>query len=146
MGKIETLTRTRLTDLFYAIYRKNSDEVANILIDLKILVPTQDLTSVKRSIAFFLQRLGEQTERQETIGNIGEDLFAVATDQPFRFPATFTFVLRAFGTLEGIGSALDRRARGSAQPLASAEPPCQEHPVLSAVRPRRLRCLRRLAH
>ena len=28
---------------------------------------------------------------------IGEDLFAIALDQPFRFPANFTFVLRAFG-------------------------------------------------
>lgn len=35
--------------------------------------------------------------------NIGEDLFAIALDQPFRFPATFTFVLRAFSTLEGLG-------------------------------------------
>lgn len=34
---------------------------------------------------------------------IGEDLFAIALDQPFRFPAAFTFVLRAFATLEGIG-------------------------------------------
>lgn len=38
---------------------------------------------------------------------IGEDLFAIALDQPFRFPASFTFVLRAFSTLEGIGKALD---------------------------------------
>lgn len=30
-----------------------------------------------------------------------QDLFAIATDQPFRFPATFTFVIRAFSTLEG---------------------------------------------
>ena len=26
-----------------------------------------------------------------------------AVDQPFRFPAAFTFVLRAFSTLEGLG-------------------------------------------
>lgn len=38
---------------------------------------------------------------------IGEDLFAIAVDQPFRFPAAFTFVLRAFSTLEGLGKALD---------------------------------------
>ena len=45
----------------------------------------------------------------QTIGAqaIGEDMFAIAVDQPFRFPAAFTFVLRAFGTLEGLGKALD---------------------------------------
>jgi len=36
-----------------------------------------------------------------------QDLFSIAVDQPFRFPATFTFVLRAFTTLEGIGASLD---------------------------------------
>lgn len=34
-------------------------------------------------------------------------MFAIAVDQPFRFPAAFTFVLRAFTTLEGLGKALD---------------------------------------
>lgn len=32
---------------------------------------------------------------------IVQDLFAIAQDQPFRFPSTFTFVIRAFSTLEG---------------------------------------------
>ena len=107
MGTIPTLTRERLSDLFYAVYKKDSDEVTRLLLELQILVPSADLLSVKRSIAFFLERLGQQAERQETVGNIGEDLFAIAVDQPFRFPATFTFVLRAFGTLEGIGAGLD---------------------------------------
>ena len=38
---------------------------------------------------------------------IGEDMFSIALDQPFRFPASFTFVLRAFTTLEGLGRTLD---------------------------------------
>lgn len=42
----------------------------------------------------------------QLLQTIGEDLFAIALDQPFRFPATFTFVLRAFATLEGIGKSL----------------------------------------
>lgn len=48
-----------------------------------------------------------QADRQETLSAIGEDLFTLAVDQPFRFPAAFTFVLRAFTTLEGIGRSLD---------------------------------------
>ena len=38
-----------------------------------------------------------------------QDLLAVSKDQPFRFPATFTFVVRAFSVLDGIGKGLDPR-------------------------------------
>ena len=48
-----------------------------------------------------------QPRPSDTVQAIGEDLFAIAVDQPFRFPAAFTFVLRAFSTLEGLGKALD---------------------------------------
>jgi hypothetical protein len=39
----------------------------------------------------------------------GEDLLLAANDQPFRFPATFTFVVRSFTVLDGIGKSLDPR-------------------------------------
>lgn len=38
--------------------------------------------------------------------NIGEDLLLAANDQPFRFPAEFTFVIRSFTVLDGIGKSL----------------------------------------
>lgn len=63
-----------------------------------------------------------QTERKETVAAIGEDLFTVAVDQPFRFPAAFTFVLRAFTTLEGLGKTLDP----SFQFITVAQPYAQE--------------------
>ena len=56
---------------------------------------------------WLILRMGMQADRQETLSAIGEDLFTLAVDQPFRFPAAFTFVLRAFTTLEGIGRSLD---------------------------------------
>lgn len=39
----------------------------------------------------------------------GEDLLLASADKPFRFPATFTFVVRSFTVLDGIGKGLDPR-------------------------------------
>ncbi|XP_068642180.1 protein ACTIVITY OF BC1 COMPLEX KINASE 7, chloroplastic [Aristolochia californica] len=108
MGEIKSFTRERLLDLFYSVYEEDAKKVMQSLIDLEALQPTGDLSSVKRSIQFFLDNLLSQTpDQQQTLAAIGEDLFAIAQDQPFRFPSTFTFVIRAFSTLEGIGSTLD---------------------------------------
>ncbi|CAK7349142.1 unnamed protein product [Dovyalis caffra] len=108
MGEIKTFTRERLLELFYAVYEKDAKKVIQNLIDLEALQPTGDLSSVRRSVQFFLNNLLSQTpDQQQTLAIIGEDLFAIAQDQPFRFPSTFTFVIRAFTTLEGIGYILD---------------------------------------
>ncbi|XP_057955175.1 protein ACTIVITY OF BC1 COMPLEX KINASE 7, chloroplastic isoform X1 [Malania oleifera] len=108
MGEIKTFTRKRLLDLFYAVYEKDANKVMKSLIDLGALQPTGDMSSVRRSVQFFLDNLlGQTPDQQQTLAAIGEDLFAIATDQPFRFPSTFTFVTRAFSTLEGIGYTLD---------------------------------------
>ncbi len=109
MGSIATNIKELLLDLFYGIARKDVDVVLRNLIALGIVAPTSggDTLSVKRALAFFVDNIGRQAEQQETVAAIGEDLFAIALDSPFRFPATFTFVLRAFATLEGIGKTLD---------------------------------------
>ncbi|KAE8720171.1 hypothetical protein F3Y22_tig00109908pilonHSYRG00038 [Hibiscus syriacus] len=41
------------------------------------------------------------------ISKAWEDLLTIAADQPFRFPATFTFVVRSFSVLDGIRKGLD---------------------------------------
>ncbi|XP_057428942.1 protein ACTIVITY OF BC1 COMPLEX KINASE 7, chloroplastic [Lotus japonicus] len=108
MGEIKSFTQERLLELFYSVYEKDAKKVMQCLIDLGALQPTGDLTSVRRSVQFFLDNLLSQTpDQQQTLSAIGEDLFAIAQDQPFRFPSTFTFVIRAFSTLEGIGYILN---------------------------------------
>ncbi|KAG2405584.1 Protein ACTIVITY OF BC1 COMPLEX KINASE 7 [Vigna angularis] len=136
MGEIKSFTRERLLELFYAMYEKDAKKVMQRLIELRALQPTGDLSSVRmqticssnilifvftlgflddkftiqvrRSVQFFLDHLQSQApDQQQTLSAIGEDLFAIAQDQPFRFPSTFAFVLRAFSTLEGIGYTLN---------------------------------------
>lgn len=108
MGEIKSFTKDKLLEMFYAVYEKDAKKVINALVELGALVPTGDLSAVRRSVQYLLDNLtGPQADQKTTISAIGEDLFSIAVDQPFRFPATFTFVLRAFTTLEGVGKILD---------------------------------------
>ena len=123
MGRIPVQTRDGLLDLFYATYEGQSDSAVKALTKMGVLVDTgADLTAVKRTADFFLtqfdQRINQQAKareenkddyesefkaprtkeekkevRKRILSNIGEDLLVVSKDQPFRFPAEFTFVV-----------------------------------------------------
>ena len=45
----------------------------------------------------------------QILASIGEDLLVASADKPFRFPAEFTFVVRSFTVLDGIGKSLSPR-------------------------------------
>ncbi|KAH1245749.1 Protein ACTIVITY OF BC1 COMPLEX KINASE 8, chloroplastic [Glycine max] len=140
MGSISPNIREGLLETFYGVYEKDPDKVLQAMIQMGVLVPTGDMTAVRRTAQFFLnsfeERLAAQRQEREeattelgfkkplskeekikkkkqrlaAIGNApGEDLLSIAADQPFRFPATFTFVVRAFSVLDGIGKGLDPR-------------------------------------
>uniref|UniRef100_A0A2N9EH77 ABC1 atypical kinase-like domain-containing protein n=1 Tax=Fagus sylvatica TaxID=28930 RepID=A0A2N9EH77_FAGSY len=148
MGSISPNIREGLLETFYGVYEKDPDKVLQAMIQMGVLVPTGDMTAVRRTAQFFLnsfeerlaaqrkekemmatelgfkkplskeERIMKKKQRLAAIGNspsldfvpvIGEDLLAIAADQPFRFPATFTFVVRAFSVLDGIGKGLDPR-------------------------------------
>ncbi|KAG9451175.1 hypothetical protein H6P81_011140 [Aristolochia fimbriata] len=136
MGSISSNIREGLLETFYGVYEKDPDRVIQSMIQMGVLVPTGDMTAVRRTAQFFLnsfeERLAAQRKEREIataelgfkkpltkeermekkkqrLAAIGEDLLAIAADQPFRFPATFTFVVRAFSVLDGIGKGLDPR-------------------------------------
>ena len=107
MGQINSNIREKLMDTLFGIAQKNSDLVVNSLIELGALVPTGDMTPVRRSIQYMLDNFMDKPFEEQSIDAISEDLYEIAYGQPFRFPATFTFVMRAFSTLEGVGKGLD---------------------------------------
>ncbi|CAA6672448.1 unnamed protein product [Spirodela intermedia] len=108
MGEIKSFTQERLLELFFAVYEKDTKKVLRSLIDLEVLQPTGDMTSVRRTVQFFMDNLmNQRPDQAQTVAAIGEDLFAIASDKPISFPSTFTFVMKAFTTIEGIGYILD---------------------------------------
>eukprot|EP00878_Enallax_costatus_P019345 GHUV01020408.1.p1 GENE.GHUV01020408.1~~GHUV01020408.1.p1 ORF type:complete len:557 (+),score=208.71 GHUV01020408.1:1417-3087(+) len=138
MGAIPGGVRGGLMELFYGVYEKDAERCLDALVTMGVLVPTGDRLAVRRTAQFFLssfqERLDQQKKEREDQGkqysasfkpqrskdeakerrkailsSIGEDLLLAAADQPFRFPATFTFVVRSFTVLDGIGKSLDAR-------------------------------------
>ncbi|KAJ6398022.1 hypothetical protein OIU77_018936 [Salix suchowensis] len=119
MGSISPNIREGLLETFYGVYEKDPDKVLEAMVQMGVLVPTGDMTAVRRTAQFFLdsfeERLAAQRREREMataelgfkkqltkeekmekkkqrLAAIGEDLLSIAADQPFRFPATFTFV------------------------------------------------------
>lgn len=107
MGEIKANIRDGLMDTLFGIAEKNGDRVVNSLIELGALAPTGDMGPVRRSVQYMLDNFMDKPFEEQSITAISDDLYEIAYDQPFRFPATFTFVMRAFSTLEGVGKGLD---------------------------------------
>jgi predicted unusual protein kinase regulating ubiquinone biosynthesis (AarF/ABC1/UbiB family) len=108
MGHVQAITRTRLLDTFFGIAQKDADRVIASLIELGALAPTEeDIGPVRRSVQYMLDNFMDKPFETQSVSEISDDLYEIAYGQPFRFPATFTFVMRAFSTLEGVGKGLD---------------------------------------
>jgi len=108
MGQIQTITRAKLLNTFFGIAKKDADVVIQALIDLGALEVTGDIGPIRRSVQYMLDNfVGKSMEGKGSVAAISDDLYEIAYDQPFRFPATFTFVMRALSTLEGLGKGLD---------------------------------------
>jgi len=107
MGHVQAVTRERLMETFFGIAQKDAERVVASLVELGALSPVEDMGPVRRSIQYMLDHFMDQPFEAQSVSDISDDLYEIAYDQPFRFPATFTFVMRAFSTLEGVGKGLD---------------------------------------
>ncbi|HLP89509.1 MAG TPA: AarF/ABC1/UbiB kinase family protein [Nostocaceae cyanobacterium] len=107
MGRIKSNVREGLMETLFGIAQKDGDRVVKSLIDLGAIAPVDDMGPVRRSVQYMLDNFMDKPFESQSVAAISEDLYEIAYNQPFRFPATFTFVMRAFSTLEGVGKGLD---------------------------------------
>ncbi|AKG20198.1 ABC1 kinase family protein [Calothrix sp. 336/3] len=107
MGRIKSNIREGLMETLFGVASKDGDRVVKSLIELGAIAPVEDISPVRRSVQFMLDNFMDKPFEAQSITAISDDLYEIAYNQPFRFPATFTFVMRAFSTLEGVGKGLD---------------------------------------
>ncbi len=107
MGTIAPGTKEKLMDTLLAVAGKNADRVVRGLVALGAVSETADPDPIRRSIQYLLDNFLDRPIEAQSIAQISDDLYDIAYGQPFRFPATFTFVMRAFSTIEGVGKGLD---------------------------------------
>lgn len=110
MGQIPSQTQDRLMLNFRGILQKDAKLVVQAMVELGALSPNSDLGPVRRSVQYMLdsyfdRALSEHTE--VSMAAINDDLYELTYNQPFRFPAAFTFVLRSLSALEALGKYLD---------------------------------------
>ena len=90
---------------------------------LGALSAESDLGPVRRSVQYMLNNyLAQSLDSHEAVSMavINDDLYELSQDQPFRFPASFTFVLRSLVALEALGKMLDPEFNlmAAAEPLS----------------------------
>jgi predicted unusual protein kinase regulating ubiquinone biosynthesis (AarF/ABC1/UbiB family) len=110
MGVIAPETKANLMLTFSGVLHKDANLVVQSMVGLGALASGTDLGPVRRSVQYMLETYFDQALAQHaeiSVAAINDDLYELSYDQPFRFPATFTFVLRALATLEALGKTLD---------------------------------------
>ncbi|MEO0376799.1 MAG: AarF/ABC1/UbiB kinase family protein [Cyanobacteria bacterium P01_A01_bin.17] len=110
MGKLPPETKDRLLLNFRGILQNDATLVVQAMVELGALAPDSDLGPVRRSVQYMLDSYFDRAfsdHGEISMAAINDDLYELTYDQPFRFPAAFTFVLRSLSALEALGKFLD---------------------------------------
>jgi len=136
MDELSPVVRAGLVNLIFSIYENNAKLFCDALEQMGVLKSGSDRVSIESIARTFLDEFSatlnepkggssnksSQIEgkwvnemsaderariRKERRLKLGAELLSVTSDVPFQFPPTFTFVFRAFTSLDGIGKGLD---------------------------------------
>nr|WP_322744452.1 MULTISPECIES: AarF/ABC1/UbiB kinase family protein [unclassified Coleofasciculus] len=107
MAEVKSIARDQMIRTFFAVIRKDTDEVVSTLSYMGLIEPVPDMTPVKRLVSFILERFREKPVDVREFEQLGSELYLMFEQQPFRLPAQMTFILKSLTTLDGIARALN---------------------------------------
>jgi predicted unusual protein kinase regulating ubiquinone biosynthesis (AarF/ABC1/UbiB family) len=107
MTEVKSMEKTQMMRTFFAVLRKDTDEVVETLIYMGLVEPMADMTPIKKMIAFLLDRFRDRPVDLQEFEQISGEIYLMFEQQPFRLPPQMTFIIKALTTLDGIARALD---------------------------------------
>lgn len=107
MAEIKSMAKDQMVKTFFAVLKKDTDEVVNTLTYMGLIEPVADMAPVKRLIAFILDKFTEKPIELQAFDQMRSEIYFMFEQQPFRLPAQMTFILKSLTTLDGIARTLD---------------------------------------
>ncbi|MGF1589157.1 MAG: ABC1 kinase family protein [Pleurocapsa sp.] len=107
MAEVKTIDKDQMIKTFFAVLKKDTDEVVETLIYMGLIEPVADMTPVKRMIAFMIEEFRDKPVDVRAFEQITDEVYAIFEQQPFRLPPQMTFIVKSLTTLDGIARALD---------------------------------------
>lgn len=107
MAEVQPINRNQMVQTFFAVLKKDTDQVVQTLVDMGLVEPMADMTPVKRIVGVLVERFADKPVEIQAFKSVRNELYAVFEQQPFRLPARMTFIIKALTTLDGVARDLD---------------------------------------
>jgi predicted unusual protein kinase regulating ubiquinone biosynthesis (AarF/ABC1/UbiB family) len=107
MAEVHPINKDQMVKTFFAVLRKDTDQVIDTLMDLGLIEPVADMTPIRRVTSFLLEQFTEKPIELQAFTQMRTELYALYEQQPFRLPPKMTFILKALTTLDGVARTLD---------------------------------------
>jgi predicted unusual protein kinase regulating ubiquinone biosynthesis (AarF/ABC1/UbiB family) len=107
MAEVQPINKDQMVKTFFAVLRKDTDQVINTLMDMGLIEPVADMIPIRRVTDFLLDQFTDKPVDLQAFSQMQIELYALYDQQPFRLPPKMTFILKALTTLDGVARTLD---------------------------------------
>ncbi|BAU65132.1 ABC-1 domain protein [Stanieria sp. NIES-3757] len=107
MAEVKAIAQDQMVKTFFAVLKKDTDEVIQTLIYMGLIEPVADMTPIKRMVAFLLEEFRDKPIDVRAFEQLSGEIYLMFEQQPFRLPPQMTFIIKSLTTLDGIARALD---------------------------------------
>ncbi|MEW5819068.1 MAG: AarF/ABC1/UbiB kinase family protein [Cyanobacteriota bacterium] len=110
VGRIDPQTKLKMLSAFINMVNRNADELLKDLVSLKMIDrKTADFEKIKSVIQWCFDNYYDTPYEEVRFEEITDELADIMYAFPFRLPASFTYIVRALVTLEGLSIRLNPR-------------------------------------